>query len=420
MRLLIATIVIASALPLTAQTTTPMWVEMTGTGPSVRAIVASGEPCPVATAGGVKLPLQERVGAKAADAAFPVKACAAQVPAGVHEVHIGDRVLHTFGAQLPVVNRIVVIGDTGCRRSETETQDCEKDWPFAKIVGFAAARKPDLVVHVGDYYYREICADGAKHCESWENWRKDFFTPAAPLFATAPWLMARGNHEMCGRASEGWFRFLDAGATPLTCPAGVQTESAPFAVPLHGLTLVSVDSADTPDADPVQKKIAGIAGQIAKAAPTTGSPVWVVTHKPPYEGGLSAKAGESTGAPKAALPGVQMFLVGHIHMFGAIDFGGVRPDELIVGDSGTKLQANMARMDALMARADPLSLIAGEMDIDGKLATFSAKGRFGYMLLERTAGSKDAWHGTLYGTADEVLAQCTLTAHALGCVAPTK
>ncbi len=37
----------------------------------------------------------------------------------------------------------------------------------------------------------------------------DFFTPTAPLLAAAPWVMVRGNHEVCNRAGQGWYRYLD-------------------------------------------------------------------------------------------------------------------------------------------------------------------------------------------------------------------
>jgi len=41
------------------------------------------------------------------------------------------------------VRKIVVIGDTGCRVTKGEQQNCAKDWPFEKIAGFAAAQHPD-------------------------------------------------------------------------------------------------------------------------------------------------------------------------------------------------------------------------------------------------------------------------------------
>ena len=52
----------------------------------------------------------------------------------------------------------------------------------------------------------------------WNVWELDFFAPSARLLAAAPWIMVRGNHEMCKRAGEGWFRFLDHGPFPKKCP----------------------------------------------------------------------------------------------------------------------------------------------------------------------------------------------------------
>ena len=71
-----------------------------------------------------------------------------------------------------------------------------------------AAARPDLVIHVGDYLYRESpcpkndhgCA-GSPYDDSWFTWKADFFVPAAPLLQVAPWIMVRGNHEICKRAA---------------------------------------------------------------------------------------------------------------------------------------------------------------------------------------------------------------------------
>jgi hypothetical protein len=399
-----------------------MWVELDGTGANLRAIVAPQEKCPVVLDGKHKLKLTERPGTPGTESAFPVKTCAIEVPSKTTSVQYGTQTLKTTAGEGNAPKRIIVIGDTGCRQKAKELQDCETDWPFAKIVGFAAAQKPDLVIHVGDYYYRENCPDGAKHCESWENWRKDFFQPAEPLFAAAPWLLARGNHEMCGRASEGWFRFLDAGETPLPCPKGVQTESAPFSVRLKGLTLVSVDSADIDDAMPVDQKASHFAGHIAMVEPNPGSgAVWVVTHKPLYFTGLTGtKAADATGGVESPLTGISMVLAGHIHTFGAVDFNGARPGELIVGDSGTALQAAAVKVDKLATLTDPQALFTADASVDGKPAHASVKGRFGYMLLERSSDTATAWKGTLFGVSNEVLANCLLDGRSIRCESPEK
>ena len=127
-----------------------------------------------------------------------------------------------MGCRFPLlpneIKQIVVIGDTGCRLKGTFTQDCNDPvkWPFAVVARLAAARRPDLVIHVGDYHYRETaCPDtqpgcaGSPHGDNWAVWQKDFFNPAAPLLAAAPWVLVRGNHELCSRGGHGWFRLLD-------------------------------------------------------------------------------------------------------------------------------------------------------------------------------------------------------------------
>jgi Calcineurin-like phosphoesterase len=127
-----------------------------------------------------------------------------------------------------VINRIVVLGDTGCRLKKEKRpkkdkrQDCDDPhvWPYADLARRAADTAPDLVIHVGDYLYRESCTGAA--CPptgfGWEVWQADFFTPSKPLLAAAPWIMARGNHEICARAAEGWFRFLDGPRPGAKCP----------------------------------------------------------------------------------------------------------------------------------------------------------------------------------------------------------
>ena len=93
--------------------------------------------------------------------------------------------------------RIVVVGDTGCRikvlanGAGDPIQDCANPeaWPWPRIAAAAARTRPDLVIHVGDYHYREYC-DDAERCRSviahgvvvnygWTGWDADFFAPAA-------------------------------------------------------------------------------------------------------------------------------------------------------------------------------------------------------------------------------------------------
>ena len=88
--------------------------------------------------------------------------------------------------------RILVLGDTGCRIKGAALQACNDPaaWPFPPLAAAAAKLKPDLIVHVGDYLYREsACPAGNAGCagspwgDNWTTWQADFYTPAAPLLA---------------------------------------------------------------------------------------------------------------------------------------------------------------------------------------------------------------------------------------------
>ena len=148
---------------------------------------------------------------------FPVLTCDATLPVGARSATLAGR---TLPLPEPEIKKIVVIGDTGCRMKTADNyfQSCNdsEKWAFREMVESAAAQKPDLVLHVGDYHYREnACPDGNKECGGspwgygWDTWKADFFDPATALLKAAPWVMVRGNHETCVRAGQGWWRFMD-------------------------------------------------------------------------------------------------------------------------------------------------------------------------------------------------------------------
>jgi Calcineurin-like phosphoesterase len=194
------------------------WVELVGPGrqASIRVVVDKDADCPTLTADGQPLAMRLRAGPgpllregkppPAAD--FPVKVCEVAAPEG-KRVQWGDKPLPLPASD---IRRIVVFGDTGCRiKKNKKPQNCDKPgkWPYAKVAEHAAQAHPDLVIHVGDYLYRELCDVAACAGEAvgygWKGWDADFFTPSAKLFAAAPWIMVRGNHENCSRAADAGF-----------------------------------------------------------------------------------------------------------------------------------------------------------------------------------------------------------------------
>src|SRR5439155_26958498 len=115
------------------------------------------EACPGVTFDGTTVAMAARAEPSApvtnvTPSAFPVRSCEIAVPPGVSAAILDGKPL-----PLPVSDqgprRIVVYGDPGCRLLNTALQDCNdpNEWPFAKIAQLAAAARPDLVLHVGDY-----------------------------------------------------------------------------------------------------------------------------------------------------------------------------------------------------------------------------------------------------------------------------
>ena len=189
---------------------------------------------------------------------FPVLTCEAALPANTRSASINGQPLKVLTGNASV-NRVVVVGDTGCRvkgptafvqaadgttSGGDRLQDCSSEaaWPYAKLSRVAASFNPDLVVHNGDMHYREGFPEGVEKAfggsanaasggtqqdnaaikakfaaagisdsisYGWRAWEEDFFKAAGPLLGAAPWAMTRGNHELCDRAAQGWFRFLD-------------------------------------------------------------------------------------------------------------------------------------------------------------------------------------------------------------------
>ncbi|MEE8585379.1 MAG: metallophosphoesterase [Acidobacteriota bacterium] len=311
------------------------------------------------------------------------------------------------------------MGDTGCH-----AKDCAAGRPaepFASLAANAASDSPpDVLLHVGDYNYRgtaskvsfkdpqtgQITTDWAydagdgtqenENCgqapdsgfvsqnspqstqpDAWEFWRDDFFTPAGEMLWSAPWIFARGNHELCSRAGPGWFYFLDAssnlpagGGLQRSCPTPDPKANPfenvvlvePYLVDLGSLQMLVVDSANacdafaTPQMTAFSSAYAEQFAQVGNLTPSAGV-TWLMTHRPIW--GVEAfEPGTSTGCSsenhygcinrtmqyairqslEGNLPaGIQLLLAGHMHRFQSLTFSSQRPPQLIVGDSGVRL-----------------------------------------------------------------------------------
>lgn len=314
--------------------------------------------CPLLTVDGVQQRMTLRTGAgtmaqrttasAAADSKpsdFPVSVCEATLPAGA-AASVAGQTLPLPKAQ---PQRVLVLADTGCRlkKADNAYQPCSDGtaWPFAALATTAAGMNPDLVLHIGDYHYREnLCPPDIAGCQGtpwgygWDTWQADLFKPAAPLMAKAPWVVVRGNHEECARAGQGWFRFLDprpySDARSCNDPANDSNAnySEPYAVALGtGSQVIVFDSAKAgkaalPTSDPqfiaYQKQFQTVGWLAAKPGMTT---TMFTNHHPilafapvagsnPAPGNLALQSVMSNANAQAYYPpGVQVALHGHVH-----------------------------------------------------------------------------------------------------------
>jgi hypothetical protein len=403
--------------PAAGRAEAPAWVQLVDGGAAEVRASATGGQCPQVTADGQTLTMSLRA---PADAAFPEPLCQLKLEKGVRRAEIGGRALPLPSRR---IDRIVVMGDTGCRLKGLAVQNCNdpKAWPFAAVARMAARERPDLVIHVGDYYYRESacplnyagCA-GSPHGDAWPTWLVEFFDPAEPLLRAAPWVFARGNHESCTRGGRGWFRLLDAADAPLDCPA----LSAPFAVPIGGVTLHVLDSADTEDRQTPAAAVAAFKSAVETVRPEPDAAEWIVTHRPiwglvpvvragPFGAlNIAINATEQAAVRDEPLTDVQLILSGHIHHFASFSFGPARPAQLIVGTGGDVGEV-----------ADTPDPSGQTVDIDALQAKSLEFERFGYFVMERVKADRlgDDWRGVFKGVDGGIVATCDLHGRTLAC-----
>ncbi len=321
------------------------WVSYGPNGTTIARIITSRNTCPDIVLNGEAVKMQVR---HSPDNDFPVLVCEINIPPGTNKASIKGKFL-----KLPVENpkRIVLLGDTGCRLETGDPpQSCNdpEQWPFKRIADRAASFNPDLVIHVGDYLYREdACPQGDTGCEgspfgdNYATWDADFFTPANRLLRKAPWAFTRGNHEECGRAGKGWFVFLDPNTPFEEC----EEFTPPYAVDIGSLNLLMLDSSAAKDNSAPSDQVDVYALQIDALEAASGDNAWFVTHHPIW--GIGESSGElfmindtlMAASDNELGGGINLVLSGHIHFFELLNFVGNRQPQLIIGMSGTELDS---------------------------------------------------------------------------------
>jgi hypothetical protein len=258
---------------------------------------------------------------------------------------------------------------------------------------------------------------GSTDRDNWQAWWLDFFQPAAPAFAVAPWVFARGNHELCSHAGPGWLYFLGPGSTLASgggkqhaCPDQDGEGPAlphlhfvePYQLALGDLNLLVVDSANACDALPGFTDIYTAQFESLSEGIGDDGSHWLMSHRPTWgvEGdpndpdvGCDGKPGGAQKQPngtmnvtlqcalagdagKAFLKKLDLTLAGHMHRFQRLAFPATanRPLQYIVGNSGVD-EGNYPP-EGKFAQL-----------VDGYQATGFAVSSFGFLELQRIDGS---------------------------------
>ena len=457
---------IASATsPLTAYTlVVPRATAVSGL--QARAILATGARCPaleveIAVDGSTatrRVAMTARRPAASTAAAFSsVFVCQAAIPVGAVTASVGATMVP---AALPAtIDSIALLGDTGCRLKKGDpTQVCSSasKWPIARIAASIERANPDVIMHIGDYFYREAACPsdllprcggspapvpGNGYKDTDYGWMADAIIPLSPLFAVAPIVMTRGNHEACHRGGNGWYLFFDPWAdSAQRCAPNAQGE-VPEAVsktwtaelPLgaqRALHIAVVDSAYGSDAevsswkeheDPLYKAAA------LESKPQPGRESWLITHRPIF--GIQQWFPDGGGAPyntwiaadqtAAALPNLDPFsliLGSHIHVAQASQVPGM-PGQLVIGNSGTLLEPfddfALPAFGPLRSQQTGASMLPGAKLPGNATFTWSDL-RFGFVLAKPGAHAGQ-WSFSQRSPNGVEFARCALAKRQISC-----
>ena len=381
-----------------AQALTPAWVELGEEGQAfARIVVNTPQDCPAIEIDGLSKPMSLRPNMP--DGLRP--ACEFAIPAGAKSASVNSPRL-VLQKSNPV--KIVTIGDTGCRIKGRQIQACNDPavWPFREVAASAAAEKANLIIHVGDYLYRESeCPEasqaqcgGSPAGDNWEAWKADFFEPASRLLSAAPWAFTRGNHEDCNRAWRGWFYYLD----PRPWNGKCEDYSAPYIVKLGNFQLAMLDSASINENVVDERELQITVTQLHSLQATNA---WLVTHHP-FWGFYSDRR---SGLPKPTTPVLEeawdksapknfsLILSGHVHLFEYVTVDNGWPPQVVAGDGGTQMDV-------------PIEISVKGTSVRGATVNGSSiREQFGYTMLTKEG---KYWHLELKDRHAKALVACTV------------
>jgi len=404
-KLVFAMLLFLAAASARSQALTPAWVELGENGRALaRIVVSNPQDCPAIRIDGENRPMLLREPMPAG--LRPV--CEFSIPPGAKTASVNSRSL-----VLPKPNpaRVIVIGDTGCRVLRGQVQNCNdpSHWPFRQVAAAGAAEKSNLVLHVGDYLYRESpCPEasqaqcgGSPAGDNWDAWNADFFAPAADLLSAAPWVFTRGNHEDCNRAWRGWFYYLDLRPWDGKC----EEYPAPYVVQLGEFQLAVVDSSANKDAMVDEGQVTAYAAQLASlhvknAWLTTHHPFWGFFTAPIIGLPMPTSATLEAAWEKAAPTDFSLIISGHVHLFEYVSVDSGRPPQVVAGIGGTQMDV-------------PIETSVKDTTVRGARVSGSRiREKFGYILLSKEGKH---WRLEMKDQQQKVLITCTVPGSSESC-----
>ncbi|MFM2006893.1 MAG: hypothetical protein RLZZ09_2548 [Pseudomonadota bacterium] len=360
-----------------------------------RVVLPAGIACPplIATRMGRKITVESiprHPGTSTHPAFSQVNVCEVRIPKGISSAQIGGK---SVPHRIPVkVRRLGILGDTGCSIEPdplapgADVQNCNdpKSWPLAQISESLAKNRPDVLLYLGDFQYREgNCPESQKEwcggtpspVTGWVErnegtfpfpdtayiWLADFILPAAPLLAQTPMVVVRGNHEECHRGGVGYYLFFhpewqngDACAPTGQTTPDITSPNYVVNLPIsqqRRLRLVVMDSAISPnrnDRAPVpflntQKQDLY---KDAFAKSQGSSETWLLTHRPIFsilssnseykERDTPWTSKEEQVASYGFISQYNLILSSHLHLAQAVQVPGI-PGQLTIGNGGALL-----------------------------------------------------------------------------------
>ncbi|MGC0119310.1 metallophosphoesterase [Pseudoalteromonas piscicida] len=418
----------------------------------VDGVLSDANQCPSLLFGKKSMPMQLRA-MRPNQTHFPVSVCEAKI-----SPNTAYTVSDSQFSLAPVTfdpNKIAVFGDTGCKSSVCENNTAAE--PFKTLAEQGAKQQPQLLLHMGDFNYRgtggAISGDtyaydagdggyGGTSCglndtyysqnainsprpDTWSNWQADFFAATTNLSATAPWIFARGNHELCSRAGIGWFYFFGPGANlpdaveQQQCPSQGDYNQPPqsasahiivqnsYTINLKPLSVWVMDSANACDASAdngltkvyqQQYQRLNVRSELLKA-----KPMWIMSHRPIW--GVEDPTTKDTlnvmlqtalkNTRQGKLPKhVTLSLAGHMHIYQSSTFAAstARPAQIVVGNSGVSL-------------SDTNAFSEFDYALDSQNAIVNEQGKFGFLSIK--LGRDGAWQGEFLDESGAAFLTCS-------------